>query len=301
MKGYYGRPDATAEAIKDGWFRSGDEGFYKLDDQGRKFLFISGRIKELIIRGDISKCLIVAPGILVEQWQDEMDEKFNLQFEIMTNEGLEAARTGNWFQEHNLCLCRLDKLSRNEDIQEKLKVVDWDLVVVDESVTFALTEVRIGVAAAIISVPILRRVPPGKIAAAKHIPRGFLELWVEKAAPRERELVGDLQILRGPRHRSLHAHHDGRVRQRRVGSVDDGQSELGASIVLRERRGLEREKRGQQGRGSNHVHSHAPLDGLPGRSVVKPPQTLCKRCKGSAKCFPSKEETFRNPLPRAAA
>lgn len=41
-----------------------------------------------------------------------------------------------------------------------------DLVVVHESVTFALTEVRIGVAAAIISVPILRRVPAGKIAAA---------------------------------------------------------------------------------------------------------------------------------------
>lgn len=41
-----------------------------------------------------------------------------------------------------------------------------DLVVVDPSVSFALTEVRIGVAAAIISVPILRRVPPGKIAAA---------------------------------------------------------------------------------------------------------------------------------------
>ncbi|HSJ91670.1 MAG TPA: enoyl-CoA hydratase-related protein [Ilumatobacter sp.] len=41
-----------------------------------------------------------------------------------------------------------------------------DLVVVNPAVDFALTEVRIGVAAAIISVPILRRVPPGKIAAA---------------------------------------------------------------------------------------------------------------------------------------
>uniref|UniRef100_UPI0026332008 enoyl-CoA hydratase-related protein n=1 Tax=Ilumatobacter sp. TaxID=1967498 RepID=UPI0026332008 len=41
-----------------------------------------------------------------------------------------------------------------------------DLVVVDRSVSFALTEVRIGVAAAIISVPILQRVPAGKIAAA---------------------------------------------------------------------------------------------------------------------------------------
>jgi len=41
-----------------------------------------------------------------------------------------------------------------------------DLVVVNSATTFALTEVRIGVAAAIISVPILRRVPPAKIAAA---------------------------------------------------------------------------------------------------------------------------------------
>lgn len=41
-----------------------------------------------------------------------------------------------------------------------------DLVVVQETTTFALTEVRIGVAAAIISVPILRRVPPSRIAAA---------------------------------------------------------------------------------------------------------------------------------------
>jgi len=41
-----------------------------------------------------------------------------------------------------------------------------DLVVVDESTTFALTEVRIGVAAAIISVPILRRVPASRIASA---------------------------------------------------------------------------------------------------------------------------------------
>jgi enoyl-CoA hydratase len=41
-----------------------------------------------------------------------------------------------------------------------------DLVVVNSATTFALTEVRIGVAAAIISVPILLRVPAGKIAAA---------------------------------------------------------------------------------------------------------------------------------------
>jgi superfamily II DNA or RNA helicase len=108
--------------------------FLLADDPGAGKTIMAGLlIKELIIRGDISKCLIVAPGNLVEQWQDELDEKFNLQFEIMTNEALESARTGNWFQEHSLCLCRLDKLSRNDEIQAKLKVVDWDLVVVDEA------------------------------------------------------------------------------------------------------------------------------------------------------------------------
>ena len=42
------------EAFEFGWFRSGDEGFYKLDKQGRKFFFITGRLKELIIRGGVN-------------------------------------------------------------------------------------------------------------------------------------------------------------------------------------------------------------------------------------------------------
>ena len=46
-----------------------------------------------------------------------------------------------------------------------------DLVVVDTSVDFALTEVRIGVAPAIIAVPILRRVAPGRIAEKKASPK----------------------------------------------------------------------------------------------------------------------------------
>ena len=73
------------------------------------------------------------PGNLVEQWQDELWRKFNLPFEIATNDKLEAARTGNWFRENSLCIARLDKLSRNEDVQAKLKDTDWDLIVCDEA------------------------------------------------------------------------------------------------------------------------------------------------------------------------
>ena len=60
-----------------------------------------------------------------------LSPRFHLPFEILTNDKLEAARTGNWFLETNLVIARLDKLSRNEDVQEKLKAPDcrWDLVI----------------------------------------------------------------------------------------------------------------------------------------------------------------------------
>lgn len=54
MKGYYRRPEANAETFAFGWFRSGDEGFCALDEHGRRFFFITGRIKELIIRGGVN-------------------------------------------------------------------------------------------------------------------------------------------------------------------------------------------------------------------------------------------------------
>ena len=52
--GYFKRDDANEAAFKGGWFRSGDEGFYARDQQGRPFFFISGRLKELIIRGGVN-------------------------------------------------------------------------------------------------------------------------------------------------------------------------------------------------------------------------------------------------------
>jgi superfamily II DNA or RNA helicase len=64
-----------------------------------------------------------------------MDRRFHLPFRIMTNDALEAARTGNWFSENDLAICRLDKLSRNPDLQELLRHpnADWDLIVCDEA------------------------------------------------------------------------------------------------------------------------------------------------------------------------
>jgi superfamily II DNA or RNA helicase len=104
------------------------------DDPGSGKTIMAGLlIKELLARGDLHRCMVVCPGMLGEQWQDELWDKFALPFEIMTNDKLESARTGNWFQENPLAICRLDKLSRNEDLHEKLKLTDWDLIVADEA------------------------------------------------------------------------------------------------------------------------------------------------------------------------
>lgn len=104
------------------------------DDPGAGKTIMTGLfIKELIVRGDLKRCLIVSPGSLAEQWQDELFSKFHLRFEILTNDRMESAASGNIFTEVDFCICRLDKLARNEAIQEKLKVTEWDLIVCDEA------------------------------------------------------------------------------------------------------------------------------------------------------------------------
>ncbi|WP_026369953.1 helicase-related protein [Kallotenue papyrolyticum] len=108
--------------------------FLLADDPGAGKTIMAGLlIKELMLRGDVQRCLIVCPGSLVEQWQDELQRRFHLPFEILTNDKLETARTGNWFTETPLVICRLDRLSRDEDVQLKLEQVDWDLVICDEA------------------------------------------------------------------------------------------------------------------------------------------------------------------------
>lgn len=104
------------------------------DDPGAGKTIMAGLyIRELLMRADAKRVLIVAPGSLVEQWQDEMFEKFGLSFTLFSREQVEQSRSGNPFEDHDLMVARVDQLSRNEELQEKLRLSHWDLIVVDEA------------------------------------------------------------------------------------------------------------------------------------------------------------------------
>ena len=106
--------------------------FVLADDPGAGKTIMAGLlIKELMIRGDVMRCLIVCPGTLVEQWQEELRQKFHLRFEILTNERL--GQVGNIFSEANRCIVGMDVLARNKNFQEKLSGTAWDLIVCDEA------------------------------------------------------------------------------------------------------------------------------------------------------------------------
>lgn len=108
--------------------------FLLADDPGAGKTIMAGLyIKELLLRDDVKQCLIVAPGGLVEQWQDELFFKFGLRFDLLTNQLIDANINLNVFETNPLLIARMDQLSRNEALQAQLKETEWDLIIVDEA------------------------------------------------------------------------------------------------------------------------------------------------------------------------
>jgi superfamily II DNA or RNA helicase len=108
--------------------------FLLADDPGAGKTIMAGLyIKELMLRGDVERCLIVAPGGLVAQWREELHEKFDLSFDIITKEDLDSTDFGDVFQNKPLLLGRVDQLARREELEPRLRQAHWDLVVVDEA------------------------------------------------------------------------------------------------------------------------------------------------------------------------
>ncbi|RIH85153.1 RNA polymerase-associated protein RapA [Meiothermus luteus] len=113
--------------------------FLLADDPGAGKTIMTGLfMRELALRGALERALVVAPGTLVLQWQEELWEKFRLPFEVFSRTRLETSRE-NPFREHPLWIARLDQLARFPEVAEKALEVDWDLVVVDEAHKMAAT------------------------------------------------------------------------------------------------------------------------------------------------------------------
>lgn len=108
--------------------------FVLADDPGAGKTIMAGLyIRELIMRADSHRILIVAPGSLVEQWRDELFEKFGLEFHIYSSLLDQTSPSGNPFNDYDRLIVRLDQLSRNEELQDKLCNPGWDLAVFDEA------------------------------------------------------------------------------------------------------------------------------------------------------------------------
>jgi SNF2 family DNA or RNA helicase len=118
--------------------------FVLADDPGAGKTIMAGLyIRELIMRADARRVLIISPGSLVEQWRDELFEKFGLEFRVFSSALDELSPSGNPFEDHPQLIIRLDQLSRSEELtgdirtagplQEKLLSAGWDLVVFDEA------------------------------------------------------------------------------------------------------------------------------------------------------------------------
>ncbi|WP_067473437.1 helicase-related protein [Nocardia amamiensis] len=108
--------------------------FVLADDPGAGKTIMAGLyIKELLLRSDLERCLIVAPGGLVDQWQVELLDKFGLRFDILTRDLINAQLDQSVFEKFPLLIARMDQLARSDSLQSQLEQSDWDLVVVDEA------------------------------------------------------------------------------------------------------------------------------------------------------------------------
>ena len=104
--------------------------FLLADDPGAGKTIMAGLyMKELILRGDARRCLVVAPGSLVSQWQQELKEKFALGFDLLTRDLMRPVSQGR----HPLLIARLDQLARNSELEEAVVAEDWDVLIVDEA------------------------------------------------------------------------------------------------------------------------------------------------------------------------
>jgi SNF2 family DNA or RNA helicase len=90
-------------------------------------------LRELASRGELKRALMVVPAGLVNNWHRELNEVFNLNFEIFGSSGDITDKRSNAFAKHDRLIASIDTLKRPSRIKRLLEAPEWDLVVFDEA------------------------------------------------------------------------------------------------------------------------------------------------------------------------
>lgn len=90
-------------------------------------------LRELASRGELTRALMVVPAGLVNNWHRELNEVFNLNFEVFGSQGDVTDRKSNAFVKHDRLIASVDTLKRRSRIRRLLEAPPWDLVVFDEA------------------------------------------------------------------------------------------------------------------------------------------------------------------------
>ena len=90
-------------------------------------------LRELSSRGELTRSLMVVPAGLVNNWHQELNEVFNLEFEVFGSEGDVTDRKTNAFAKHDRLIASIDTLKRPARVNRLLEAPRWDLVVFDEA------------------------------------------------------------------------------------------------------------------------------------------------------------------------
>jgi len=90
-------------------------------------------LRELAGRGELRRALMVVPAGLVNNWHRELNEVFNLDFEVFGSEGDVTDRRTNAFANHHRLIASIDTLKRPPRVRKLLDAPMWDLVVFDEA------------------------------------------------------------------------------------------------------------------------------------------------------------------------
>lgn len=89
-------------------------------------------LRELASRGELVRALMVVPAGLVNNWHRELNEVFNLNFEVFGSEGDVTDRKSNAFAKHDRLIASIDTLKMRPRLKRLQEAPPWDLCVFDE-------------------------------------------------------------------------------------------------------------------------------------------------------------------------